>query len=90
MASRRSLRQRPSDQTSWEIMALVVDGKSNKEIATRLGLAENTVKYIRATLHLDNRVHVAVFALRTQGVPPSHGAVPQVPVDTAAPWAPRR
>ena len=75
------------------IVALVAEGKSNKEIATQLGLAEHTVKThlttILATLHLDNRVQVAVFALRMQGVPPTHGAVPQGPVATAAPFTPR-
>ena len=72
-----------------KVMALVVDGKSNTETATALCLAENTVKNILATLHLGHRVQVAAFALRTQGVPPAHGAVPQVPADTAAPCAPR-
>lgn len=55
-----------------EIVALVAEGKSNKEIATRLGLAENTVKNhlknILATLHLDNRVQVAVFVLNEHRV----------------------
>jgi DNA-binding NarL/FixJ family response regulator len=76
-----------------QIIALVAEGKRNKEIATQLGLAENTVKNhlktILTTLHLDNRVQVAAFALRTQGAPPAHGPVPQGPVDTAAPYAPR-
>jgi DNA-binding NarL/FixJ family response regulator len=55
-----------------EIVALVAEGKSNKEIATRLGLAENTVKNhlknILATLHLENRVQVAVFVLNKHRV----------------------
>ena len=55
-----------------EIVALVAEGKSNKEIATRLGLAENTVKNhlknILATLHLENRVQVAVSVLNEHRV----------------------
>jgi DNA-binding NarL/FixJ family response regulator len=56
-----------------EIMTFVAEGKSNKEIATALGLAENTIKNhlkrILATLHLKNRVQVAVFAVGTTDVP---------------------
>jgi two-component system nitrate/nitrite response regulator NarL len=65
-----------------EILALVADGQSNKEIATVLAVAENTVKHcikkILEKLHLENRVQAAVFAL-SQDVPiiPS-GAVPVV------------
>ena len=55
-----------------EIVALVAEGKSNKEIATRLGLAENTVKNqlknILATRHLENRVQVAVSVLNKDRV----------------------
>jgi DNA-binding NarL/FixJ family response regulator len=55
-----------------EIVALVAEGKSNKEIAAQLGLAENTVKNhlknILATLHLENRVQIAVFVLNEHRV----------------------
>jgi DNA-binding NarL/FixJ family response regulator len=51
-----------------EVLGLLVDGKSNKEIATALGAAENTVKNhlknILEKLHLENRVQAAMFALR--------------------------
>lgn len=51
-----------------EILALVADGKTNKDIATALALAENTVKShvknILEKLHLENRVQAAVFAVR--------------------------
>jgi DNA-binding NarL/FixJ family response regulator len=63
-----------------DILALVADGRSNKEIATILALAENTVKNhlknVLARLHLTNRVQAAVFALDhdTQIVP--KGAAP--------------
>lgn len=55
-----------------EIVTLVAEGKSNKEIAAQLGLAENTVKNhlknILATLHLENRVQVAVSVLNEHRV----------------------
>lgn len=54
------------DPREQEILTLVADGKSNKDIATALALAENTVKShikrILQTLHLANRVQAAVFA----------------------------
>jgi DNA-binding NarL/FixJ family response regulator len=60
-----------------EILQLVVDGKTNKEIATSLYIAENTVKIhlrnILEKLHLQNRIQAAVYAVR-QGLvnePPS-------------------
>ncbi len=55
-----------------EIVTLVAEGKSNKEIAAQLGLAENTVKNhlknILATLHLENRVQMAVSVLNEHRV----------------------
>ena len=60
-----------------EILALVADGKSNKDIATALLLAENTVKrYVKSILeklHVENRVQAAVFAVREDLVAPSSG-----------------
>ena len=53
-----------------EVLGLVALGKSNKEIAAALGIAENTVKNhlknILEKLHLENRVQAATFALRQQ------------------------
>ncbi len=51
-----------------EVLDLVTHGKSNKEIAGALAIAENTVKNhlknILEKLHLENRVQAATFALR--------------------------
>ena len=51
-----------------EVLGLVAQGKSNKEIAAALAIAENTVKNhlknILEKLHLENRVQAATFALR--------------------------
>jgi len=51
-----------------EVLGLVAHGKSNKEIAAALDIAENTVKNhlknILEKLHLANRVQAATFALR--------------------------
>ena len=51
-----------------EVLKLVAQGQSNKEIATALEIAENTVKNhlknILEKLHLENRVQAATFALR--------------------------
>ncbi len=51
-----------------EVLGLVTRGRSNKEIAAALDLAENTVKNhlknILEKLHLENRVQAATFALR--------------------------
>ena len=65
-----------------EILTLVADGKSNKEIATAIGIAENTVKHCVKTilekLHLENRVQAAVFALSQDSLTPPTGTVPVV------------
>ena len=54
-------------QREKDVLGLVAAGKSNKEIATALAVAENTVKNcvkgILEKLHLENRVQAAVFAL---------------------------
>jgi len=51
-----------------EVLEHVARGKSNKEIAAALAIAENTVKNhlknILEKLHLENRVQAATFALR--------------------------
>jgi DNA-binding NarL/FixJ family response regulator len=50
------------------VLELIGQGKTNKEIAATLALAENTVKSytknIFEKLHLANRVQAAVFATR--------------------------
>ena len=54
-----------------EVLELLVTGKTNKEIADALVIAENTVKTylanILAKLHLQNRIQAAVYAV-TQGL----------------------
>ena len=51
-----------------EVLEQVAKGRSNKEIAATLAIAENTVKNhlknILEKLHLENRVQAATFALR--------------------------
>ena len=51
-----------------EVLEQVTRGKSNKEIAQALSIAENTVKNhlknILEKLHLENRVQAATFAMR--------------------------
>jgi DNA-binding NarL/FixJ family response regulator len=63
-----------------EVLEQVTRGKSNKEIAAALAIAENTVKNhlknILEKLHLENRVQAATFALR-------HGLVEKPPEETS-------
>lgn len=51
-----------------DVLRLLATGKTNKEIAGALAIAENTVKNhlknILEKLHLENRVQAATFALR--------------------------
>jgi DNA-binding NarL/FixJ family response regulator len=51
-----------------EVLRLVAEGATNREIASRLYVSENTVgfhmKNILAKLHLKNRAQAAVFAIR--------------------------
>jgi DNA-binding NarL/FixJ family response regulator len=65
-------------QREKAVLALVADGKSNKEIAAALAVAENTVKNCVKTilekLHLENRVQAAVFAVREDLAAPSSGS----------------
>jgi len=54
-----------------EVLELIVEGKTNKEIAEALVITENTVKTylsnILAKLHLQNRIQAAVYAV-SQGI----------------------
>ena len=64
-----------------EVLQLVVDGHSNKEIGLKLGIAESTVKRhlhnILAKLQMANRVQAAGYAVRTGLVePPNRAARP--------------
>jgi two-component system NarL family response regulator len=58
----------PLSQRERDVLRLVADGASNKEIAERLQIAENTVKKhlqsILDKLHLQNRTQAAAYALR--------------------------
>ena len=51
-----------------DVLELVAEGKTNKEIASTLVIAENTVKIhlrnILEKLHLQNRIQAAVYAVR--------------------------
>ena len=68
-----------------EVLQFVTHGRSNKEIAAALDIAENTVKNhlknILEKLHLENRVQAAAYALRKGLVegsePPSGGQPPK-------------
>jgi len=76
-----------------DVLGLIADGRSNKEIATALDLAENTVKnYVKnilETLHLENRVQAAVFAFDEDLVSTSNGKALRAAVPPAGPSAGR-
>ncbi len=71
-----------------EVLRLVTAGLRNKEIAARLGISENTVKYhlrnILEKLHAESRTEVAARAVREGLVKPGPPAV-----DGVAPRAER-
>jgi DNA-binding NarL/FixJ family response regulator len=58
-----------------EVLELLVTGATNSEIARRLVVTENTVKYhlknILQKLHLHNRSQVVAYALSHGFVPPA-------------------
>jgi len=71
MLRRRSTRARESNELSsreFEIVRLIADGLSNREIGKRLTLSEKTVKnhvsHILAKLKVNARSGVAVYAIR--------------------------
>ena len=53
-----------------EVLNLVAEGLSNREIGERLTISENTVhshiRKILEKLHLSNRVQLATYALRSR------------------------
>lgn len=52
-----------------EILKLVAEGLTNREIATRLNLSENTIKYhlknVLQKLHLHNRAQAVAYAIQS-------------------------
>jgi DNA-binding NarL/FixJ family response regulator len=51
-----------------EVLRLVAEGATNREIASKLFISENTVSFhmknILSKLHVKNRAHAAAFAIR--------------------------
>ncbi len=64
----------PLSLREQEILGLVAQGLTNKEVADQLHISENTVKYhmknILDKLHLQNRAQVIAWAARQQGKEP--------------------
>lgn len=60
-----------------EVLQLLAEGKSNREIATQLAIAEITVKnhvsHICEKLHVSNRTHAVVRAMAMGLVPGERG-----------------
>jgi DNA-binding NarL/FixJ family response regulator len=58
----------PLTHREMEILELIIEGLSNKGIAVRLGISQQTVKNhvtsILAKLNLDDRTQAAIYALR--------------------------
>ncbi len=73
LARRDARKASPKEQLSpreRKVLELLTRGETNKEIASSLSIAENTVKNhlssILEKLHLENRVQAATFALRNE------------------------
>jgi len=72
LAARAEIRQRTDSasltERELEVLRLVADGLTNREIARELFIAENTVKNhvrnILDKLHLHSRMEAVVFAMR--------------------------
>jgi two-component system, NarL family, nitrate/nitrite response regulator NarL len=66
-------RDRKLTAREQQVLQLVAQGRSNRDIADKLVVSENTVKNhlrnILAKLHLENRVQAAAYALR-EGIAP--------------------
>jgi DNA-binding NarL/FixJ family response regulator len=71
-------------EREWEVLRLVAAGHTNREIANRLVITENTVKFhmrgILDKLHLRNRTEVAAWVAEPTGRP---GPILR---DTDHPW----
>ena len=61
-----------------EVLQLITEGHSNKEIAALLGISESTVKNrlrnIMDKLHVYNRIQAAIRAIQREEIPPPWGA----------------
>jgi len=73
---------RPLTDREWEVLRLVATGQANREVADRLSISENTVKFHMAgildKLHLRNRAEVATWAAehRRHHEPPAGETTP--------------
>jgi DNA-binding NarL/FixJ family response regulator len=79
-----------------EVLRLLVEGATNRDIAERLGITENTTKVhlrnILDKLHLRNRQQAAAYAISSGLVrpqPPPDAALEQPHANSTA-WRPRR
>jgi DNA-binding NarL/FixJ family response regulator len=67
-AGKQAGREEELTEREREVLRLVAGGATNREIASKLFISENTVSFhmknILSKLHLKNRVHAAAFAIR--------------------------
>jgi DNA-binding NarL/FixJ family response regulator len=63
----KSLEVDPLTPREIEVIMLVVEGNSNREIANKLVISENTVKHhlsnILEKLHMNNRIQLAIYSI---------------------------